>query len=584
MLSIVDWIWWSVGAVIGLGGIVLTFRALFADRSRGRRRCYKCWYEMTGIDTLRCPECGRAAKTERKLHRTHRHWRIAFIGALAVGIGGGGFFGQRVHQTGWVKATPAAVYIVGLPWIETQSMFDELDRRVEERQLARWETWLLIHRCVGQLERESTPQRLIRTAKTLGRIEWAGRKLQAEGPWTHPILVSEVDCDGAIDALVALFDHEDPKVQAAAVDAVRNFRESGVNAIPALIGLMWRDDDARPFFYTWLTLPREFSGDTPPDGGFCDKLDRCGTDRDSAAQVFREGLAHSNAATRAMAVSGLALFGRDDDLGRIASLADDPVETVRLAVIGASSKYPYDEVVAEIIRRGLYSEVHSVQAAAFEALGERAHLLAAQEFLDDLEAGLRDGRDVWIDHGAATYVHLGGDPELAIDVLLDDLRDDLPRWTGGRRPTRTELRLRQLARLGIESERVRDRVEQLVHDTGGEMRSKASVAYAMLGGDPDLATRIIVDEQSNSGFLLGLPPDATALLESGRVSVRVLIETLADDDPLRRAIASEMLGLVGVGAAAALPTLREFRGDEDADVAEHARLAIRRIEWEMEHQ
>lgn len=47
------------------GGVVLLGRALLWDRARGRRRCPKCWYDMSGVDSLRCPECGREAMSVR---------------------------------------------------------------------------------------------------------------------------------------------------------------------------------------------------------------------------------------------------------------------------------------------------------------------------------------------------------------------------------------------------------------------------------------------------------------------------------------------------------------------------------------
>ena len=30
----------------------------FGNRSRGRRRCGGCWYDMSATDDMRCPECG----------------------------------------------------------------------------------------------------------------------------------------------------------------------------------------------------------------------------------------------------------------------------------------------------------------------------------------------------------------------------------------------------------------------------------------------------------------------------------------------------------------------------------------------
>ena len=76
---------WVIGGAMLLAAAAVALRALFADRSRGRRRCPKCWYEMTGVAGLRCPECGREARGERKLLRTRRRPMRAAAGlALAL--------------------------------------------------------------------------------------------------------------------------------------------------------------------------------------------------------------------------------------------------------------------------------------------------------------------------------------------------------------------------------------------------------------------------------------------------------------------------------------------------------------------
>lgn len=77
ILTILGWCVVSIGAV-------LLAAALFKDRSRGRRRCPRCWYDMGGVPSLTCPECGRDAKVERRLFRTRRRWRRAVIAALVV--------------------------------------------------------------------------------------------------------------------------------------------------------------------------------------------------------------------------------------------------------------------------------------------------------------------------------------------------------------------------------------------------------------------------------------------------------------------------------------------------------------------
>jgi hypothetical protein len=77
VLRILGWV------VVGIAAAVMAW-ALLWDRSGGRRRCPKCWYDMGATGSLRCPECGREAKSERALHRTKRRWWIALIGLIGV--------------------------------------------------------------------------------------------------------------------------------------------------------------------------------------------------------------------------------------------------------------------------------------------------------------------------------------------------------------------------------------------------------------------------------------------------------------------------------------------------------------------
>lgn len=68
---------WVFYSAILLGGASLSVWALFWDRHRGRRRCPKCWYDMSGAPERRCPECGHAARQPKHLQRTRRRWKAA---------------------------------------------------------------------------------------------------------------------------------------------------------------------------------------------------------------------------------------------------------------------------------------------------------------------------------------------------------------------------------------------------------------------------------------------------------------------------------------------------------------------------
>jgi hypothetical protein len=91
--------------------MVILFLALFRDRSRGRRRCPKCWYDMSRVPGLKCPECGKAAKSENWLHVARRRWRCAVCGAaLAVGLPGALVI-RTAARDGWWTVTPASILV-----------------------------------------------------------------------------------------------------------------------------------------------------------------------------------------------------------------------------------------------------------------------------------------------------------------------------------------------------------------------------------------------------------------------------------------------------------------------------------------
>jgi len=66
-------------------GSVLICWGLWGDRSKGRARCPKCWYDMRGsLPKLECPECGHDVEHERQLYRNRRHWWPLFLGIVLV--------------------------------------------------------------------------------------------------------------------------------------------------------------------------------------------------------------------------------------------------------------------------------------------------------------------------------------------------------------------------------------------------------------------------------------------------------------------------------------------------------------------
>ena len=72
-------------ALVPTVGLPLVCWGLWGDRSKGRTRCPKCWYDMRGsLPRLECPECGHDARQERRLHKHHRRWVCIVVGLVLV--------------------------------------------------------------------------------------------------------------------------------------------------------------------------------------------------------------------------------------------------------------------------------------------------------------------------------------------------------------------------------------------------------------------------------------------------------------------------------------------------------------------
>ncbi len=147
--------WWNVGAaLVALIGVAFALAAWWGDRSKGRARCPNCWYDMSGVSGLLCPECGHEAGRRSRLYRTRRRPRVAVLGVLALVFAFGLFKTPGVQRNGWRSLVPSSVLIVGLEWVPTDSLFAPGGRgwgprqgtlafRASEEELWGWqERWL----------------------------------------------------------------------------------------------------------------------------------------------------------------------------------------------------------------------------------------------------------------------------------------------------------------------------------------------------------------------------------------------------------------------------------------------------------
>ncbi len=96
------------------------------DRVRDRRRCPKCWYDLAGVATLRCPECGTTAKSERELFRVMRRMRWAWAAVLFVVAASGCGVAAAVQQRDWRTYIPTTALILMYPHVELPPASDPL--------------------------------------------------------------------------------------------------------------------------------------------------------------------------------------------------------------------------------------------------------------------------------------------------------------------------------------------------------------------------------------------------------------------------------------------------------------------------
>lgn len=143
-------VYWWCGLMLALIGIMLAAWSLFADRSRGRRRCPRCWYDLNAAPKpgLTCSECGHTVRNERRLFKTRRRWR--WVGAsLLLWMGSAALFlTSKVQNDGWSPLAPTLVLLTVYsnptwPWHDVATGL--LAERVRAKSLRKIE-WSMFER------------------------------------------------------------------------------------------------------------------------------------------------------------------------------------------------------------------------------------------------------------------------------------------------------------------------------------------------------------------------------------------------------------------------------------------------------
>lgn len=104
--------WYTTAALLGALGLYLLIQWLIGDRSKGRRRCPKCWYDMSATPGLTCPECGRTAPSDRRLYRTRRPPKVLIGAVLCLTTAYAAVIVPRAVRDGWRSAIPTTLLLL----------------------------------------------------------------------------------------------------------------------------------------------------------------------------------------------------------------------------------------------------------------------------------------------------------------------------------------------------------------------------------------------------------------------------------------------------------------------------------------
>ncbi|MCZ6834518.1 MAG: hypothetical protein O7G85_01975 [Planctomycetota bacterium] len=128
----------------------MLWKALFADRSKGRRRCPKCWYDMAYSEGLTCSECGHVTRRESDFSRTRRHRGRAVL-ALFVSVFTilGGYW--KLTERGFIASMPTSVLIAAFPLVQDSNseVMRVMARRMMMNQVDAKHIERIVMRCAG---------------------------------------------------------------------------------------------------------------------------------------------------------------------------------------------------------------------------------------------------------------------------------------------------------------------------------------------------------------------------------------------------------------------------------------------------
>lgn len=213
-----SWLFWVVAILFALAGMYFLWRSLLRDPDRRKRRCPKCWYDMSGATGLRCPECGRGYDSEKKLHKRRRKPLQALAAIAILFIALSVALIPCVMHRGWIGSIPTTAVIVA-SWVYDT---DDLSILGEARnrgfaKLSGAEKWMLRRTARSILHRQTTIVMPLQTAEDYQRFRLKQHQLKEADS-----LLRSLRTEGAEirDVLMDALKHSDPDVRCVALGMI----------------------------------------------------------------------------------------------------------------------------------------------------------------------------------------------------------------------------------------------------------------------------------------------------------------------------------------------------------------------------
>lgn len=230
-----------VAGILGTVAVIGLALALYADRSRGRRRCPRCWFDLSANGReLTCTECGRRHAHEGRMYLTRRHWKwatLCIVGLLAAAATweypAFKARGAPAYAPDWaVQRFMRYLPALGPDWA---ARLDETLTPATPKE--EWRVIILRSLAILEDEDASTPSRAL-AAKVLSKIQLRGYFAGAAGSqWANQFRINDLD-EAQIQRAARTLTRalQEPDVRRSAAECLENLNhDAAAMALPRLI-------------------------------------------------------------------------------------------------------------------------------------------------------------------------------------------------------------------------------------------------------------------------------------------------------------------------------------------------------------